>query len=243
MTQKKVKPKSRKLRRVKPSRRDEDSLLLEAEELLQISATQIKDAYAREKVLMSGSRAGGYRPSPKFEACWFRCADFMLRNHLSPVVCVRAKVQRTVIEQSRMPWPTELYSKKDLSFYKEVSADNVRHVENEFRSQKAVCRNYLNSFAVGFDMSNEGRLEFCLLNETLPFSPLFRYCLASSEQIRSVTDRYRDFAINQYLADRATYDLVWGDWVPRHLRKHSDAVQKLVPFCAERRIEQLQKKK
>ena len=114
--------------------------------------------------------------------------------------------------------PDHIPSHKYLSDYQAVSCVDVDELRFALRAEKELATVEI-AEAAEFDLTGKPGWIFVLGNSELSFSPLFRYCLSSSEDLTDLLNEYRTSAILQYVSAMDSYDAAWAEWIPAKFRK------------------------
>lgn len=166
---------------------------------------------------------------------WLRIAKFMLRNGLNPVACIEARFREIAKTANRIR-PDQIALPSKLELYHKVCQVDEKHLAQQLRTEQQLCCAEIEMSWL-FDMHGREAWEYVLLNDNLELSPLFRYCLASSEKLQSVMDRYCQEAVAQYLMSPAGYDSTWTRWLPSDFQESLAAAARAAATSAAVRSE------
>lgn len=208
-----------------------------ADDVIVYAAAQIRAAYWCARV----THEGEYRTLAKVRSredqyadSWRACAVYMLCNNFYPAACVEAKVRETR-GQTWAVRPNQLYLQRDAAYYAEVCREHVEDIRQQFNTSKAILLNYCVSFASGLGMSTKETQTYCLLNEGLELTPLFRYCMAHATSDDLVQKKYATRAFCEYVCTRTAYDQVWKDLVPSEFKAQADEVINILASRSNRK--------
>lgn len=144
------------------------------------------------------------------EPIWPAVADFCIKHNVNPWIYFRAQI----VNRSLLP-PQSLMNELSLARYQsfyiaEINACDV-HLQCEIT---AFNRGLDDVWQLYPDAAREQLWTYTLLNETLPMSPLFRYCLGWQYKLKVVTDRYYELAVSQFLSLQVGYVRHWYRLLP-----------------------------
>lgn len=159
------------------------------------------------------------RATLKNKAIWEQAVKFFVINKLNMFRCLAARFKAAAETKGDSVFPNTLASKQYLPLYREVCRKIVPELKAELEAQREVCRNYMLSTAVDYGYNSGEMLKFTLLNKSLDMSPLFRYCLAVSENQLFVAGVFAVRAFDQYHVLAEEYDKAWGEWIPTKLKQ------------------------
>lgn len=189
-----------------------------------------RDAYIAERSNWE-SRINGrqktYRPSAKWDGgvdsngyecqpVWPKIAAFMLKHQLDPRKCIWLRFHKKR-NHNHPVMPNQIALGKYLEEYQDLSSFDDEELETNFQSEQALCASRIAASEDAYD-DKEMLWKSVILDESLPLSPLFRYCLALSEGFSRDARRYYKAALLQYLQSMDQYDEVWGKWIPESLK-------------------------
>lgn len=187
----------------------------------------VKELYGRHKSLaMSRQGRGTYKPNWKElnkQTNWDRIVDFFVEHGLNIDRCLWARFRLAESEAKDSVFPNTLIAEKYLKVYQQVCRTLPEELAIDLHTQRSLCRTYLLTTASQYQLG-EDELRFTLLSRSLDLSPLFRYCLAVSEQLHDVARRYSRRALEQYLLARTEYDSAWAGWIPEKLSRKADQI-------------------
>ena len=198
----------------------------EAENILLELTDECRDAYIRERcmfqMLMNGDERP-YVPSSKWDgrhfpdhydekSVWPKVARFMRDNSLDPHICMWARFQyQKSMNVRRPPLPSQVGLPKYLSMYKEATEDTSEAIKQQFEFEKSYLATEMKM--LGRDdpgMSSRDICETVLLDDTIPVTPLLRYCVANQEGFDKVKVWFYDLARRQYRRFPDLYDRHWA---------------------------------
>lgn len=159
---------------------------------------------------------------------WERVARFAIANRLDPVRLVRAQFVAGM--RHRPPEPNHLMSTESVNAYRRMTEESPEEVRRQFEFQKkqmAVEMAKLGPARARMKWTEADAARVILGNVVLPFSALFRHCLATRHGLADVAEAFRDEAAVQYMAQAAEYDVVWGDWITTPLRHEASELARL----------------
>ncbi len=154
---------------------------------------------------------------------WVRLARFCAGRSIDPVAYIDWTFDNALLGRSA-PAPRQLLNHQHARAFLDGLKEDGREIEVAFRVQQQTARtNMLLAQRLGRQAPPDA-LAAVLLDESLPLSALYRYCLATSiggERFRRIARLYEVEAARQYRRNRADYDAVWGRWIPERLRERS----------------------
>jgi len=139
----------------------------------------------------------------------------MLRYELNPVQCIWYLFEKRAIGHAPMPNHIAVHGNiaKYRSLNKAAREDMVIEFEAEKQRFMVTLRLTMASYGKGTQSWS-----YALIDDSHGCSPLFRYCLARSEQL-SIAENFEMPAIMQYMAAPNVYDETWGEWIPEDLKE------------------------
>jgi len=224
---------------------DADKVLIEV-------AGDCRDAYIRERrmfqMLMNGDERP-YVPSVKWDgryfpdhydekSVWPKVAGFMLDNRLDPHICMWARFQyQKAMNVRRPPLPNQVGLPKYLSMYKGATEDAAEAIKQQFEFEKAYLATEMRM--LGRDDPSMGSRDICetvLLDDTIPVTPLLRYCVANQEGFDKVKTWFYESARRQYRRFPDLYDRHWAsaklpEQITKKVREDVDSVDKREVTC------------
>jgi len=197
-------------------------------------ARYCREAYIHERrqlQLRTGDEERPYsNPGPKWDGgmdsrgavhkpVWPKIAQFMLKHRLNPSVCmmIRFSMAGHGTHAKHPPLPHQIALDKYLPVYTgqsisaEVTEEDVRVAKI---SESQSCRNQFVYWMHYMSLSQADAARVVLTDDSLPVSPLTRYCLACSMQLTALAERYEAAAVAQYLLAPDAYDAVWKEALP-----------------------------
>ena len=208
--------------------------MIDAKKLTESIAARCRVAYIayREQYEQDRSgRAATYRPGPQWDGgigsngrehkpIWPKIAQFMIKHKLDPEKAIWLRFAFSSKKNTKPPWPNQIAADKYLELYEgEVELESADDVAISFATEKQHCITRISVASAYHEGTTEQLWRSVLLDDTIPVSPLMRYCVAYSEGYRSICRVYEDKAIMQYLFASDAYDDTWGSWIPDNLRK------------------------
>lgn len=165
---------------------------------------------------------GGERNGVRHKSVWPVVARFFLEHELDPVRCIVSRFQKSLL-QAHALLPNSLASSKFLPFYKEIQQAELEAIKHSLATQRAVFMQQL----VGCRplVGEEGPVlwRHVLSDTSNELSPLFRFCIASSEetdpQLQKIASRFEPQARTQYARSPAAYNKFWSDILPSELAR------------------------
>lgn len=138
-----------------------------------------------------------------------------------------------VICEKKLPNPTpaQLYSERIVTEYEETNPRRQRvsefQIQLSFDNQRQILARQLDlmneALELGFFSAKPPTphqiRESLLTDESLELTALFRFCLAESENLNEISQRYYERAAAQYATHASIYNKVWGKWLPRWFRE------------------------
>ena len=195
-------------------------------DVLGLMADYIRDMYIRCRRLRPGEH--NYQLHEKWDGgvdsrgrqhknVWPKIARFMFQHQLDASACMSLRFELAAGLKSA-PLPDHIPSLRYLDDYKAVSQLDTTELRYILRAEKELATVEI-AEAAQFELVGIPGWIFVLGNSELSLSPLFRYCLASSEELTDLLDRYRTSAILQYASSMDNYDAAWAEWIPAKFRK------------------------
>ena len=151
---------------------------------------------------------------------WPSIAQFMLDNQLNVSSCL-ALCFDLAQDRTEIPLPSHITAPWRLTGYREVSDTSPQLLGYMLTAEKQLCRTEFYEATSEFGMSGEDALRYILGNESLALSPLFRFCLAYSENMTDMVEEFKLDAVLQYIVSMDGYDKAWDDWVPGEFRRQT----------------------
>jgi len=202
-------------------------------------AARLRAAYIRERRLFEQrltGRPSQYNSSVHWDggrgkngsvrqSIWPKVARFVQQYQLDPEAFIRH--QFVLGEGQHVILPNQLYNADALRRHREQADLERKVLAAAFGSQQETLRKSVQaaqemSDLAGYKLSPRDLQLSVLLNESLPLSALFRYCLAYSEGLAKVAAIYKEAAARQYMRNSRTYDLVWGSWIPEEFKHEAE---------------------
>ena len=185
-----------------------------------------REVYISERQLFQSRMHGDdrpYIPGPKWDgtdfpdcysekAVWPKIARFMLENSLDPYICIWARFQLQVSNNiSRPVMPNQIALGKYLTMYEEAVEDRGDAIKHQFEFEKSYLVTEMKLLGRSDPkMKNKEVFETVLLDETIPVSPLLRYCIAMQEGFNKIGDWFFDLACKQYQRFPKLYNKHWA---------------------------------
>lgn len=196
-------------------------------DLIDLLSKHIRGRYIEFRRTRPGD--AGYEPHPKWDGgtdtrgsrhqpIWPKIAEFMFEHRLNVSACLALRFELS--DHSKMaPMPNTLMSQRHLPDFRRVSEVSDPELRYSLRAEKSLCRVEMFEAAEEFDMNGKPVWRYVIGNDELGFSPLFRFCLAYSEDLDDLADSYKLEAILQYVVAMDNYDKAWGNWIPDAFRR------------------------
>jgi len=213
-----------------------------SQQLLEDMARRCREAYIacrRERDLLHSGKTSYTKPAAKWDGgedtsgavhqpYWPKMAKFMIKHGLTPEHCIRVRFALCRDMSKDPPYPNQIANPTYLEEYK---ADQVKKIsewiEGAFSYEKAYCASSITLMEEELGRKGKPVWRSVLLDESIPLSALFRYCLARSESIDDVAEEYEIPAMTQYIVARKEYDQVWGNWIPEDFRSSAELAQRV----------------
>lgn len=187
---------------------------------------QVKEAQRlycmHKRIYMNQQGLGTYRPnwsSLSRQTDWTKVVRFFVEHGLNINRCLAVRFNIAARSARDSVFPNTIAIEKYLGAYQEACDNLVQELAIDLNTQKQICRVRILSASPLVGRTSKEITKHVLLDETVSLSPLFRYCLAKSEDLRGVAKRYGKKALNQYLLSMDDYDVAWGIWIPEVLQR------------------------
>ena len=219
------------------------SIKQDSQLVLEEMAQRCRDAYIherRQRDLMFSSKTGYTKPHVRwdggedvknekvYEPIWPKIANFMIKHGLSPEHCIHIRFQQVMDVSSKPPYPNQIANMQYLEAYQtgylEKLADSLQGM---LQYEKTCCKTFISLAEEETPKRGKPLWRFVLVDESIPLSPLFRYCLARSEDIADVAENYEIPAMSQFMTAYDEYDKVWGAWIPTDFKERAHMVRKI----------------
>lgn len=165
---------------------------------------------------------------------WPSIAKYVLRHTLDPDACWNYLFSKSQNVYRAPPLPAMLLKHDKLETFKVACRQVADSMPADFESQKRQCRTELILLQYDHGMSEKDSLLVVLLDSDILITPLFKYCLACSEQLHNVAIRYAPHALMQYIFFSDDYDRVWADWIPKKFRENARTAAAAAAALSER---------
>ena len=153
---------------------------------------------------------------------WAQLAVSLIEQQIDPAAFIYRNFE-AVEPQVRPPWPGQLTTARAMTTYELGQAGAEQRVREALAREERTARRWLAHLTT--DDAEEALIGL-LLDDRVPLSPLFRYCLAvraGSPRLLKVADEFDASAASQYRRDPGAYDRVWGPtWIPERFRRYRD---------------------
>ena len=222
------------------------------ERVLQEVAGDCRDAYIRERQMFQMQMHGDerkYAPSSKWDgrhfpdyydkgSVWPKIARFMLEHRLDPHICMWARFQhQKSMNVRRPPFPNQVGVTKYLSMYEEATEEASGAIKQQLEFEKSYLATEMKM--LGRDDPQMSRRDICetvLLDDTLPVTPLLRYCIADQEGFDKVKEWLYKPACRQYRRFPDLYDRHWAsvnlpEQITKKVGKNISSVEKREVAC------------
>lgn len=156
------------------------------------------------------------RYGKNYKPVWPSIAAFALKHNVDPLLLIKTRFLNT--KGPRPPEPTDCMCQKalELCVFESVSVDDLNKKLYEFQDifQKEVESK--SKYMEKFGWSASDLFQSVLLDLTLPFSCLYRYCLSVVNGFGDLAECNKTEAILEYLRDSKAYDeSVWSELIPK----------------------------
>ena len=215
------------------------------------TAELCRATYIRERTNFATLRPGSsknkkvraYTPHPKWDGgedanghqhkpYWPKMARFMLEHELDPEYCIHMQFgdrKRT----DDPPFPSHITSVNWLDRYQVESPEVlISEVKDALQTEKAHCMWAIALIEDDDDAQGPELWREVLFDDTIPMSPLFRYCVAYRDKLHDVANEYEQSAMVQYSLARKAYEEGWKGWIPEDFK---DSVQMACQIIAKAR--------
>ncbi len=197
-------------------------------------AIAIRQEYIRCRRRFESSRTGiasNWRPGPvldgsedrlgnKHKPIWPQIAKCFCDNKINALDYINACFWNAKFSP---PTPKQLMAAKNLDWYQESQRMAAEEAETIFKSMCEFCKTEI--LRSPFKGPNKEAMTAVLLDDDLPLSALFRYCLAINEDVEIVAATYKAQAVLEYMRNPELYDAVWGDaWIPKRFRDEAETL-------------------
>jgi hypothetical protein len=162
-----------------------------------------------------GGRATRFDKTVYVKPIWPKIAKVVLDNHIDPVAYVRVQFAQKSMS-SPDPQPNHLLGPKALERYRRAYPEQamLQRTRDAFEHQKTALSVAVTNFMDLGDMTDEQIFTAVVCSSQLPFTPLFRYCLAHQVKRPQLAERYFEDAAFEFCLQPKLYANVWGDWIP-----------------------------
>lgn len=197
-------------------------------------ARAVRAAYVRERRLWYERRTGqrsNYTVGARWDggeddlgrpttSIWQRIAQFLLGHSADPEQFVRA--QFLAQHTGTPPSPGALMSRKCLEAYEKLRDKEPEELRLALQLQRERAREEIEQQMLIYKRQKYDAWLFVLNDASLPFSALFRYCLARSinkPDFDALAAAYREAAEMELRRSPSAYMEAWGDWLPDRMKK------------------------
>jgi hypothetical protein len=217
----------------------------EAELVVGDMADVCREIYIRERQLFQSRMHGddrAYIPGPKWdgtafpdcysqESVWPKIARFVLEKSLDPYICIWSRFQLQVSKNiPRPPMPNQIALDKYSDMYDEAVEARGDAIMHQFEFEKSYLVTEMRLLGRSDPkMENREVFETVLLDETIPVSPLLRYCIATQEDFSDIGAWFFASACKQYQRFPELYDEHWAAAkIPKELIEKTRADRALI---------------
>ena len=196
-------------------------------DLLTLMSDHIRSVYIQCRRFRPGQR--GFTVHPKWDGgkdsrgrqykpIWPKIARFMFEHRLDVSACLLLRFELAT-EKQYPPNPDDVATPRYLEDYKAVSQETVADLGFMLNAEKELCLVEISEANASFSINGKPAWIMVLGNDDLALSPLFRYCLASSEGLTDLVKKNEIEAILQYIVSTRGYDKAWAEWIPTKFKK------------------------
>ena len=168
-----------------------------------------------------------YPEGSVYESVWGKIVATMYGRKIDPVEYVHKVFAGLIPLSDYVPSPKALLTDRCLLIYERAMESIDSDIQIAFRSQHSTLQSEIAHIRINSDASMEEAIEEALWDEQLPMSSLFRYCVAAGmpgDEFAELANTFRVGAAVQYVRHKAIYDRVWGDFIPRELKKSAAGI-------------------
>lgn len=198
----------------------------QAEKLVEAVAAMCRDAYILHRTAsdVTAWHGGKYKPSPCFDGgvaksgkrykpIWPTLARFMIKHRLCPYVAIQALFAKSA-ETGRAPYPTHVVSPALLKLYRNAQREHEASVKASLLSNMGHARSRVMVWQTQSGLDRKAATVRVILDGDGVLSDLFCYCLARSEGLDKLAERYEVPALIQFLSAEEAYLEHWDKWLP-----------------------------
>lgn len=163
------------------------------------------------------------RSGRRFTPVWPRVAELVrARQYLLPIY-VEAYFEATRAEAP--PTPNELLSARAEDCYRKYLARAGEQAAAELRSEKVAFTLDVLRASRLYGLSEKSAAPRQVLQDrTLPYTPLFRHCMAAEGRAFDVSARFQEAALNQLVLGLFRYTAGWTGFLPAGLSREAEGV-------------------
>lgn len=191
--------------------------IIEMREFL-LRHTKRQSNYGERELTRWDGRDDGYGARP-CTGLWTDLAKFCVQHELNP----KDWVNTLFVSWSgtkRHPTPHDLKNSRTLQYYEERRPFFMTDCRLRLNSQKTMTARRLHELRTScMGYTDEQAVRRVLLDEHLPLSPLFRFCIAMRQNLHDIANQFFPDALVQYAFDREKYDVIWATLIPGRLKQ------------------------
>lgn len=164
---------------------------------------------------------GGDSADGKFyKAVWPKIATFVEEHELDAELLVRAMFYRCL---NYAPMPNQAHGGTALERYRIYTSPTTQvemktELMYSFESQKSRALREVFSKKTYYKLDETTAWRVTIGDPVVPFTPLFRYCVAVNQGWDDIGTAFEGKAKRQYKQFAELYNEVWTDWIPASLR-------------------------
>ena len=197
------------------------------DKIISCVADECRAIYIRERQLFQMMMNGDerqYIPNKKWDgndfpdsydekSVWPKIASFTIEHQFDPAVCIWARFQhQKSMNNRRPPMPNQIALDKYVDMYKVAIEQSSEAIKQQLEFDREYLKKELRILRLDdAELSSKEACELVLLDETIPVSPLFRYCLAHQEGLDKVKEWFFDAACSQYRRFPNQYVAYWEE--------------------------------
>ena len=139
-----------------------------------------------------------------------------MQHKLNPVQCIWYLFEKRKVGEP--PQPNQLMQFKYVARFRTLDRLVRDDIITSFSMEKQRFKVHLHRSTIEYGPGKQAWMS-ALVSDEHGCSPLFRYCIAVSEDLKYVIGLYETSAMMQYMSAPDVYDEVWGEWIPDELKE------------------------